>query len=66
MLQAAAKKGGIRTGSQVTIGQLEKWWSSSKMGGKTEPKRAREQQIIESYASVLQELKMAAQLKKNS
>ena len=66
MLQAAAKKGGIRTGSQVTIGQLEKWWSSSKMGGKTEPKRAREQQIIESYLSVLQELKMSAQLKKNS
>ena len=66
MLQAAAKKEGIRTGSQVTIGQVEKWWNSSKMGGKTEPKRAREQQIIESYLSVLQELKMSAQLKKNS
>ena len=66
MLQAAAKKEGTRAGSQVTIGQVEKWWSSSKIGGKTEPKRAREQQIIESYLSVLQELNMSAQLKNNS
>ena len=66
MLQAAAKKEGIRAGSQMTIGQVEKWWSSSKKGGKTELKRAREQQIIESYLSVLQELKKTAQMKKNS
>ena len=62
MQQAAAKKAGIRTGAQVTIKELELWWNSRKIGGKTEHKRLREQQIIESYKNVLQELKMTANL----
>ena len=58
MLQAAAKKGGIRAGSQVTAKQVEKWWNSSKKRAKTEGKRSREKDIIESYKSVMQELKL--------